>query len=342
MTLIDDLLKRNEAYVSGRAPQPWPEAGTVSLAVVACFDPRLDPMLRPALGLGEGEGFMLRTAGAVVAPDSHLLRALAVAVYLFEVEQVLIVGHSSCKMASFPTDDFIAAFRRRGVGREAFGDGDLRRWAGAIATPRDGVLATAAAILDAPFLPPDLAVAGAVLDDGKGRLEMILRPGEPLPGRIRKPAEEAASVVGEPAREPAPTAEAPPADAGAPPVPLDASAPDLGELGLAIEQMMASGAPPNSVETLHPTLGQLYQAVERLAASGAGDDLRRLQKAVDTEVYPMHKLRLIQRFVQRTARSPELGEAFSLVERLVKNADYHLAARALADLFGPLLGKKKP
>ncbi len=331
--LIDDLLKRNRAFVKGRAPKPLPAAETVSLAIVACFDPRLDALLRPALGLGEGEGFIIRTAGAVVAAGSHTLRNLALAVYLFEVEQVLIVGHTSCRMASFPTGQLIDAFRRRGVSREAFGDGDLRTWSGAISSPRDGVLASAAAIASAPFLPPDLAVGGAVLDDASGALKLILRPGDPLPGavpdRVRDP---------DPERRPAPpaAAEAPAGDAPTSPPAIPAAP---GKQGIR----------PGALAP-HPSLGQLRQTVQQLAANVGVDDLRRLRRAVKTEVYPLNKLALLQRFFQRAAAdSPEVQEAFALLQSQVEGAGHDLAARTLSDLFGPLVrrpgggkGGKKP
>ena len=63
---IDDLLERNGEFVQGRAARPLPRVEAVPLAVVACYDPRLDSLLRPALGLAEGDGFMLRTAGAAL------------------------------------------------------------------------------------------------------------------------------------------------------------------------------------------------------------------------------------------------------------------------------------
>ncbi len=322
--LIDDLLERNREFVQGRRPGPLPAAEPVSLAVVACFDPRLDALLRPALGLRDGEGFMLRTAGAVLAPGSHALRSLAVAVYLFEVEQVLIVGHTSCKMADFPTGDLIAVFRRRGVSREAFGDGDLRSWAGATASPRAGVLGTASAIAEAPFLPPGLGIAGAVLDDASGALEMVLRPDDPLPGQA-----------------PGKTREPPPSRPSAAPAPEPAGAQaaeaETQAAGASPGAVPPGGAPPIPAEALHPALGDLRQSVLELAAGTGIDDLRHLSRAVRTEVYPMNKLALLQRFFQRAAAdSPEVQQAFDLLQRQVEDAGHDLATRTLGELFGPL------
>jgi carbonic anhydrase len=171
---IDDLIAHNHAFVEGQTPKPWPEAEVCSLAVVACFDPRLDALLRPALGLEAGQGFMLRTAGAVVGED--ILRTLAVAIYLFEVRNVLVVGHRRCRMASFPTEDFIDAFQARGVDSQAFETNDLKTWARAISNPQQGVNNSLAAIAGAPFLPADLSLIGAVLDEENGQLEIVSQP----------------------------------------------------------------------------------------------------------------------------------------------------------------------
>lgn len=178
---LDDLLTSNRQYVGRREATPLPPLAEVPLAVVACYDPRLDSILRPALGLGEGEGFLFRAPGALVRPASSLLRSLALAIYLFEVRQVLVVGHTSCRMAQFSTAGFVESFRRRGVARDAFGGDDLRRWAGAIPDPKSGVLMSIGAIARSPFLPRDLVLAGGVLDDTSGRLEVVYRPGDPLP-----------------------------------------------------------------------------------------------------------------------------------------------------------------
>jgi carbonic anhydrase len=108
---------------------------------------------------------------------------LALAVYMFGVGEVLVVGHTSCRMAAFSASSFIDAFRARGTPREAFGPADLRDWAGAIPDPRGGVRAAVATLRAAPCLPRDLIVAGLVLDDASGVLEVVVPPAEKPAGR---------------------------------------------------------------------------------------------------------------------------------------------------------------
>jgi len=304
----DEILERNRAYVEQRTPEPLPAVEAVGLAIVTCFDPRLDPLLRPALGLREDEGFFLRTAGAMLFPDDRTLRSLAVAVYLLEIRQILIVGHTSCRMASFSTSSFIDAFRRRGVAREAFGDGDLRRWAGAIPSPRRGVLATAAAIADAPFLPAEMTIAGAVLDDTTGRLELVLRPDQ-RPAAEAVAADAAATALA--AEEPAATEEIPP------PPPA------------AVEQDAARRS--GLEESLAAVRSSLWQLAAR---AGKGAELGRLREALAAEDHPHRQLALIEEFAARAATDTrDLVLALGQLKREAAGVRKELSLRNIAQLF---------
>ena len=191
--LLDAILDRNREYLHGRKRRAWPPNPRVELAVVACYDPRLDEMIPASIGIGPGEAFVFRTAGAYLREGSSSLRSLAMAIYFFDVTHVLVMGHRSCRMANFDTPGFIDAFRKRGVAREAFGSEDLPAWAGAIADPRRGVETTVANLRAAPFLPKDLSIAGVVLDDETGGLEVVVRPGQEPAEAETMPALEAAS-----------------------------------------------------------------------------------------------------------------------------------------------------
>ena len=140
-TAVDRILEHNRAYVARTPAREFPPAEQKRLAVVACYDPRLDVLLWPALGLTPGEAFVLRTAGALVAPKGGVMRSLGLAVFMFGVTEIVVVGHLACRMAQFKNNEFVDLFRRRGVAREAFGPDDLREWAGAIQDPVRGVQA---------------------------------------------------------------------------------------------------------------------------------------------------------------------------------------------------------
>jgi carbonic anhydrase len=276
---LDSILSQNEGFVRGREARPLPPPETIPLAVVACYDPRLDALLYGSLGIDPGEVFLLRTAGALLQPGSSALRSLGLAIYLFGVTEVIVVGHTSCRMADFQSAAFIDAFRRRGVRREAFGQEDLRVWAGAIPDPRRGVAMSLANIAAAPFLPQDLLLAGVVLDDTTGALEVVVRPGEtPRAVTAEPPVEEAAAQ--ETAAE----------------VETEAKA---------------------EVEIADPLAGALGELVHHLqAAPRWRDELRQVRRELAREKNPLAKLGLLERLGRKAAaESREVREAFARVQR---------------------------
>jgi carbonic anhydrase len=276
---LEDILERNRAFVRGREASPLPPAETMQLAVVACYDPRLDALIASSLGLAPGAAFLFRTAGASLKPDGTVMRSLAAAVYLFGVRDVIVLGHTSCRMASFDTAAFIDAFRKRGVSREAFGAEDLRVWAGAMPDPRRGVAQSVESIHAAPFLPKDLSVAGLVLDDATGALEVVVKPGEnatvpPLP------EEPEMAVAG--AAEPPPAPEPVPA-----PVPKD------------------------------PLADAVHGFVRSVTSTGRWrEEMTRLKQEIAIQRNPLAKLGLLERFARKVGNeSREARDAFARVQR---------------------------
>lgn len=318
--LVDDILERNRDFVRGRTPAPLPAPETVPAAILACYDPRLDSLLGPALGLPEGRAIVLRSAGAVVGPGGDPLRSLALAVYLFGVTDILVVGHTSCRMAAFETATFIDAFRRRGVKREAFGAEDLRAWAGALPDPRRGVLASVGSLQAATLLPPDLRVAGLLLDDATGALELVTAhaaaAGASAPAEVGPP-EEAIPEVHEPASPAAGRAGAPPA--GTTPPAAAARAP--------------AGTPPPA--TLPDTVPESARTLARaLSAVRWREDLRRLRADLDRQQDPFAQIALVETFVRRAAaESRAVGEAFDRLKREAAPPGRRPGPRDVVNLF---------
>lgn len=346
--LVDDILERNRDWVRGRKPQPLPPVATLRLAVVGCYDPRLDRLLLPALGLEPGEAFLLRSAGALLLPGSTTMRSLALATFMFGVTEVLIVGHAACRMATFDTAAFIDEFRRRGVPREAFGDDSLRTWAGAIASPRQGVLQSVATVRAAAFMPQDVHVSGVVLDETTGALEVVVRSDQVVDASAVAPALAAAAAGGTSAQ--ASAAEGVRARAAA-----ASEAATQRTADRAPERRPARGArrakgvpppPPAAAASAAATAsaGNPRIAQSRALLSAADDflgtieskehwkaDVENLRKELERRKDPRHRLELLDAFARRLGgESREVAESFARLRREITAAGADPAAELLS------------
>ncbi len=331
-TFLDAIVERNKAFVARRAAQPLAALEPLHLAVVACYDPRLDALFQPALGYEPGKTFLFRTAGALVQPTGATLRSLSMAVYMFGVTEVLVVGHTSCRMAQFQANQFVETFRRRGVTREAFGEKDLREWAGAIPSPRRGVEISVANIVAAPFLPKDLAVAGAVLDDETGALEIVVRPGETVAPPQTREQEFAQPVPQTPAPEAATAAAA------------AAAAKTAAAAAASTAPPTASAAPAPGEDGAAAALTHDVTEFARLLGSKQRwrDDLKTLQGELDRPHHPLVKYRMLESIARRAgAESREVLDAFERVKRSVIAARQSLETEDLYRLFLQVVGKQK-
>jgi carbonic anhydrase len=90
-----DVLAANEQYAAAATLEPLEARAAKGLAVLTCMDSRIDPLRM--LGLVPGDAKILRNAGARVTED--VLRTLVLARYLLGVHRVMVVAHTSCRMA---------------------------------------------------------------------------------------------------------------------------------------------------------------------------------------------------------------------------------------------------
>lgn len=105
-----DVLAANEAYAAQYPLGGLEARAAKGLAVLTCMDSRIDPLAM--LGLAPGDAKILRNAGARVTND--VLRTLVLASYLLGVDRVMVVAHTSCRMAGGAEEDVHEAIRAAG------------------------------------------------------------------------------------------------------------------------------------------------------------------------------------------------------------------------------------
>jgi carbonic anhydrase len=172
-TLLRQIGEANKSFLSG-SPRFLDSAGE-PFVVVACIDPRLTGFLEPALGLPKHRAVVIRTAGNQLSERTRdELRSIAVALYVKNAREILIVGHSDCGMSTFSAADVAEAFRKAGIPRSAFGDDDLRIWFGAFGSIRENVIGSTTFLRKSGIVPRDVKIHGLLLDTDKGTMEVVV------------------------------------------------------------------------------------------------------------------------------------------------------------------------
>lgn len=157
-----DVLEANKSYAADYALGGLEAVAGKGLAVLTCMDSRIDPLRM--LGLAPGDAKILRNAGARVTDD--VLRTLVLAAYLLGVHRVMVVAHTSCRMAGGSEEDVHAAIK-------SAGGPDTRSIAFLTTEDQAGSLRSdVQRVRSWPYLG-DLAVGGFLYHLDSGQLEQI-------------------------------------------------------------------------------------------------------------------------------------------------------------------------
>ncbi len=160
---FSDLFAANAEFVKAFKSQELTGEARKGLAIITCMDSRIDPLR--IVGMQPGDAKILRNAGARVTED--VLRTLVLATYLLNVNRVLVMPHTDCRMASGTEDEIHAAIKERsGVDTRGI----------EIRTVKDQVAALNADLVrikSFPLLPKDLSVTGGIYDVKSGRLNPL-------------------------------------------------------------------------------------------------------------------------------------------------------------------------
>ena len=161
-TFADLCLANNARYAEGFDKADVPAAPSARAAVVTCMDARIET--GRVLGVAEGDVHVIRNAGGVVTDDA--LRSLLISQRLLGTEEILLIHHTDCGMATFRDDDLKAAIEaetglKPPFALEAFADAE------------DDVRQSIRRVQACPFIPVRDKVRGFLYDVKTGRLNEV-------------------------------------------------------------------------------------------------------------------------------------------------------------------------
>ncbi len=159
---FEDVLAANAAYSETFDDSALTGIALKGLAIITCMDSRISPLA--VVGMEPGDVKIIRNAGARVTDD--VLRTLVLATYLLNVNRVLVMPHTECKMASGSEAAIHAQIKERfDVDTRSMEFRTVDNQVAALQIDLDRIRAF-------PLLPAGLQVGGAIYDVHTGRLNI--------------------------------------------------------------------------------------------------------------------------------------------------------------------------
>jgi carbonic anhydrase len=163
MSGFDDLFAANAQFAKSFKSQELTGEARKGLAIITCMDSRIDPL--QIVGMSAGDAKILRNAGARVTED--VLRTLVLATTLLNVNRILVMPHTDCRMASGTEEQIHATIlERSGIDTRSI---EIRTVSNQISALKSDLVR----IEQFPLLPKSIKVVGAIYDVKTGELEQI-------------------------------------------------------------------------------------------------------------------------------------------------------------------------
>jgi len=183
MRLLEAILDANHRALAGDDkaglhPRDFPNE--LPLIALTCIDPRLNQIFPEVLGVPEDQFIWLRNAGNIItSPLSSTMRSLALACAVKGGREIVVIGHSGCRIRETSISDLINKFKAMGIERASLPD-NLTEFFGVFASERQNVIRSTDFIRSSPLIGASIPVHGLMTDINTGRLEWVVNGYETL------------------------------------------------------------------------------------------------------------------------------------------------------------------
>lgn len=182
MNKLYEILEYNRFFVENKEYDKYRASKNPykKLVILSCMDTRLTELLPKALNLKNGDVKLIKNAGAsIMHPFGSIIRSIVVAVYEFQADEILVIGHHDCGMGNLNVDKIIEKAIERGISPEAIttlsnAGIDIRKWLHGFDSVEQSVKESVESIKNHPLMPNDIKIHGLIIDPETGRLEVVV------------------------------------------------------------------------------------------------------------------------------------------------------------------------
>ena len=172
----DKMFVENKEYEKYEATK-YPDK---KIVILSCMDTRLTELLPKALNLKNGDAKIIKNAGATIMhPFGSIIRSIIVAIYEFDTDEVLVIGHKGCGMSNINGEETIKKIINRGIKEDVIetlnNSGiDIKKWLHGFDSVEESVKESVELIKKHPLINKDIKVHGLIMDPSTGKLEIIV------------------------------------------------------------------------------------------------------------------------------------------------------------------------
>lgn len=179
---LDKILDYNKSFINNKEYEKYETSKNPDkkIVILSCMDTRLIDLLPKAMNLKNGDAKIIKNAGAtVVHPFGSIMRSIIVAIYEFEVDEVLIVGHHGCGMCNLNTENLINKIIDKGIPSETMdiisnSGVDIEKWLHGFESVEDSIIDSVEMIKKHPLTPKDMIVHGLVMCPNTGEISVVV------------------------------------------------------------------------------------------------------------------------------------------------------------------------
>jgi len=176
MRLFEAIVDANQRAARGENAglRPADFADFLPIVALSCIDPRLNPLLPEVLGIPDEHFIWLRNAGNIITgPMSSTMRSLALACPVKAGREIVVIGHTDCRVRQTSSAELLDRFRALGIERARLPD-NLNEFFGLFASERQNVIKAAGFVRQSPLIGPAIPVHGMLVDIRTGQIECLV------------------------------------------------------------------------------------------------------------------------------------------------------------------------